>query len=239
MKRFHLHHLGRFGNNLFGYAFARGYCERHGLELHIDPWIGERLFSIEHPRCTEDLPRRDEFTLIDGESDISYRSYSQQQKCADYYSQSQCQRWFTLRPDIARRAAHYPSPHVLAHHRADDYAPLGYVVVSKQSYLRAAEEHGFDPRTLTFVEQSNPHIDPYFEGWGEFVPDFLRLMNARVLFRANSSFSWWASTISGARTFSPVIDGLVGGREQDCKFVEGNWPRLASLEFVTDLHLAK
>lgn len=239
MRSFNLHHLGRFGNQLFGYAFARGYCERHNLALHTDEWVGEKLFDISHPRCTDDLPRRDEFTLVDGEGDVSYRSYSQQQKCVDYYTRSQCKRWFTLRPEFARRAAHYPMGGAFAHYRADDYAPLGYVVVSRASFLHAAELNGIDPRTVTFIEQATAHRDPLFDGWADFAPDFLRLMNAGVLFRSNSSFSWWAATLSDARVFSPVIAGLVGGREHDTEFIEGNWPKFVELSFVTDLHLSQ
>lgn len=237
MKRFHLMLMGRFGNQMFSYAFARGYCERHGLQLCTDEWVGEKLFDLSHPRCTDDLPRRDEFSLIDGEGDISYRSYSQQQKCADYYTRAQCKRWFTPRIEVSRHIAHYPIEPVLAHYRADDFAPLGYVVVSKASFLRAAEKFGIDPRRVKFVQQESPHVDPFFAGWADFAPDFFRMVNAKVLFRSNSSFSWWAAVLSDARVFAPVIDGLDGGKEQDCDFLETNAPKLANLSFVTDIEI--
>lgn len=204
--------------------------------LHTDPWVGERIFQIEHPRCTDDLPRRDEFTLVDGQEDVSYRSYSQQQKCIDYYSRAKCKEWFKFRPEVLDRC-----PGLLpirAHRRENDYAPLGYVVVSKESYLKAAEKFGFGPSSISFVKQDDALKDKFFDGWADFMPDFLALCMSENLFRANSSFSWWAATLSGARVFSPVITGLKGGQEQDCEFCEGNWPRFADLSFVTDLHLA-
>lgn len=100
MATFNLHHLGRWGNNLFGYAFARGYCERHGLELHTDPWVGETIFEISHPRCDSNLLRMEETMIDDGLGDVSYRSYSQNQRCADFYTVAQCRRWFKFRPHI-------------------------------------------------------------------------------------------------------------------------------------------
>lgn len=237
MRHFNLHFMGRLGNCMFQYAFARAYCQRHGLQLHTDEWVGERLFNISHPRCEGDLPRRDENTLMDGERDISYRSYSQQQKCIDYYTRTQCKEWFQLRPEVDERLMHYPVSPIVAHYRADDYAPLGYVVVSKESYIKAAKDAGYDPLDVRFIEQGSPCVDPYFAGWADFAPDFLRLRAADVIFRANSSFSWWAANLSYARVFSPVIDGLTGGHEHLCSFVEGNHPRFANLDFVTDLHI--
>jgi hypothetical protein len=61
-----------------------------------------------------------------------------------------------------------------------------------------------------------------------------------VLFRGNSSMSWWAHAASpvAQRVFSPVITGLAGGVEHDnVPYIEGNSARLAELPGITDLHL--
>ena len=64
----------------------------------------------------------------------------------------------------------------------------------------------------------------------DWLEDFLRLYFARTIFRANSSFSWWAAFLSpAARVFSPVVDkrhiyGVDGLEEIDVEFVEGNHP---------------
>ena len=53
---------------------------------------------------------------------------------------------------------------------------------------------------------------------------------SRTIFRANSSFSWWAAFLSPhARVFSPVLDthhiyGVDGMEEISVDFVEGNHP---------------
>ena len=98
---FNLHHPGvRFGNRLCAYVFARGYCEHYGFELHTDAWAGERLFCIDHPRCRGDLERKDENTLVFGEANVSYLSYSQRQKCANYYTLAKIKEWLRFRPHV-------------------------------------------------------------------------------------------------------------------------------------------
>jgi hypothetical protein len=71
------------------------------------------------------------------------------------------------------------------------------------------------------------YLPPIMFDW---LDDFLKLYFARTIFRANSSFSWWAATLSPtARVFSPVMDkrhiyGVDGMEEIDVDFVEGNQP---------------
>jgi hypothetical protein len=71
----------------------------------------------------------------------------------------------------------------------------------------------------------------------EFMRDFMDLYNADVLFRANSTFSWWAGTLGNAKVYSPIVDGLTG-HQKDVKFVEGNWPRCVGLDTVDHYHIA-
>lgn len=240
MPALHLHFLGRLGNAMFTYAFARAFAERNGLDLFTDPWIGQQIFQLEEPPCRGDLPRKNENDIKDGDGDISFRSYCQQQKCLDLYSRSDCKRWFQLRPEVARRAAHYPPEHYLAHHRKGDYHWDGsaYPVVGRQAYFAAKQRFAPECPELHFISEEEPLTDPHFTGELAMVPDFLRLMNSNVLFRANSSFSWWAATLSDARIFSPVCAHLHGGQVHDnVEFVEGNAPRLAPFEYTTDLRL--
>ena len=47
---------GRFGNQLFQYAFARRYAETHGLELAVSDWVGRDLFALDDPVPDQALP---------------------------------------------------------------------------------------------------------------------------------------------------------------------------------------
>jgi hypothetical protein len=61
----------------------------------------------------------------------------------------------------------------------------------------------------------------------------MEIMASRVIFRANSSFSWWAATLSDARVFAPVVGNNTGWL--DCSFVEGNHPKMYYL--FDDMHI--
>lgn len=58
----------------------------------------------------------------------------------------------------------------------------------------------------------------------EFLPDFMTLYHADYIFRANSTFSFWAGLIGHGKMFSPILDfpdygGVVGRVNVD--FVPG------------------
>lgn len=163
---------GRFGNQCMQYLFARGLAERFRKELRTDPWVGERVFKISHPRpnITEEHGGR----YIDGhhllrlsEADlkqcwdwndppqtvpggpIEFRGYAQTQWCVDFYTKRQAQAWLNLRPEIehACNRAVNDSPSastatVVAHRRAGDYFGYSYPVCAEDSYRYAAQQFG-------------------------------------------------------------------------------------------------
>jgi hypothetical protein len=146
----------------------------------------------------------------------------------------------------------------IAHLRRDDVSnasynkinPQGYSVISKKSYIKAFKKFGFNPEEIEWTSDDYTgkwHADrkstPSF-GWAypagsiykspevfDWLEDFLRLYFARTIFRANSSFSWWASFLSPTATvYSPVLDKqLIYGRDDreeeiEIEFVKGNYP---------------
>jgi hypothetical protein len=145
----------------------------------------------------------------------------------------------------------------VAHLRRDDISnaeynrshPQGYSVISKASYLRAFEKFGFTEDSVEWVSDDYTgtwhagrrmrHVGEWTYPRGseyskrivfDWLDDFLKLYFARTIFRANSSFSWWAGALSPtARVISPVLDqrhiyGVDGLKEIDVEFVEGNHP---------------
>lgn len=146
----------------------------------------------------------------------------------------------------------------VAHLRRDDISDpeynrthvQGYSVISKDSYLAAFEKFGFAPDEVQWVSDDHTgrwHVgrpQRYRAGWSypvgsEYVPgivfdwldDFLKLYFARTIFRANSSFSWWAGLLSPtARVISPVLNrrhiyGVDGMEEIMVDFVDSNDPQ--------------
>lgn len=225
--------IGRFGNQMFQYAFAKAYCERHGYELLTPLWVGQKVFQIDNARTIVSWPKRNEENLKDGEDRIELESYFQNQKSL-IYSRADCRRWFKLRPEIQQALTRLDYPKVVAHRRVGDYKGLGWPVVSEESYRKAAEQFGY--KIDWILTEENPLHHDLFAPELSFVPDFFAMLQADVIFRGNSTFSWWGATLSNARVFSPVMDGIKGG-EQLVPFVEGNHPRCLELAFLTDLHL--
>lgn len=218
----------RLGNCMFIWAHAKARAEQAGAELRTAEWVGEKIFTLDGHKC--ERPDDTETETLSG--------YFQDQ-AALIYTRADCRRWFKFRPEIDDALAGYtPAFHsVYAHFRRGDYAGAGFPLVSRQSVMRAMEQLGMAPEFCE-VSDDHPLRDSRFSGDLEMLPDFYRLMHAPILFRANSSFSWWAATLGTSQVFSPDINGLVGGVENyNVKFIEGNWPRLASFEFTTDLRL--
>jgi hypothetical protein len=145
----------------------------------------------------------------------------------------------------------------VAHLRRDDVSDpeynrthgQGYSVLSKESYLQAFRKFGYSEEDIEWVSDDYTgkwHVGRqarFRGGWeyptgSEYLPgimfdwlnDFLKLYFARTIFRANSSFSWWAACLSPtAKVFSPVVDkrhvyGVDGMEEVTLDFVEGNHP---------------
>jgi hypothetical protein len=161
------------------------------------------------------------------------------------------------RLEVYKRYADMQGLYDVAHLRRDDISNVaynrthsqGYSVISKESYYRAFRKFGYSEDAIEWVsddytgkwhrDRKMRHLGrwTYPEG-SEYLPgiifdwlsDFLKLYFARTIFRANSSFSWWAATLSPtAKVFSPVIDkthiyGVDGMEEITVDFVKGNHP---------------
>ena len=146
----------------------------------------------------------------------------------------------------------------VAHLRRDDVSDpefnkkyiQWYSTISLNSYYRAFEKFGFDKNNIQLI--SDDHSNKWHEdrkpaallGWKypegsiykqglifDWLDDFLKMYFARTIFRANSSFSWWASFLSPtAKVYSPVInESKIYGKnnlfeELDVEFIEGNEP---------------
>lgn len=234
--------LGRFGNTLFQFCFARAYAEQHGHDLRMGDWIGRKIFNLpDYPPIQERYAEQiSELSLKPEHADTSFewKGYAQHQDCL-IYTRERVREWLQFKPQTLEllEACCIPVGGTVAHRRVGDLIGYGYVQISKQSYLDAADERGFNPFLLEFVTEENPITCKRLKGDVDFLPDFYRMMKATTLFRGNSCFSWFAATLGDAQVFSPNIEGLEGGREHDVKFSPGNHHRFANLEFVTDLHL--
>lgn len=225
MKTVACYNLGRFGNRLFRAAKALALAEQIGAELRMEAWEGERIFTLDGW-----TPKRP-----DGTEDIVIDGYCQNQQSL-IYSRSDCRRWFKLRPEVEEKLKPFASNGPVGHIRKGDFISAGYPVLTESAIRMAAHKCGLP--VVHTVSDEWPTKSEEFTGDLAMLPDFYIMMTAPILFRANSTYSYWASVLGNGLTFSPVITGLAGGVEHDnVPYVEGNWPRLAELPNITDLHL--
>ncbi len=205
--------------------------------LCIPPWVGEKVFNIPEADRTPSA-----------QCDVVWPEAYYQDQASVNYTRNQVREWFSLKSEIVDKLEQStPNDSVLLNIRKGlDYASAGHARVGEKSYLKAANELGYE--NVSWETDTEPTRHPDFTGdiWSGglgttavCIPSFYRLMKAPVLFRANSTFSWWAATLAqNQRVYSPVIKGLKGGESHDdVQFVEGNWPAVTDTGVNTDLYL--
>ena len=220
---------GGLGNRMFQYAFARGYAERHKLELRCDPSVLNKIFELPDYAAADqtmiELPNVsvDEW---DGASRLTITGMGQHQKCLNFYTRTQVRSWFKLRPKYAELVKDVPVMELVANLRRGDYcfACNPFVVVSEQSYLNCCDKYGLPKEKIFWLDGEQhyriPQI-PVEKPWIElsdeeqgktrgtnsrmdFLPDLALMMRAKILLRSNSTFAWWAATLGdNDRVFSP------------------------------------
>tara|TARA_B100001057_G_scaffold324894_1_gene325091 strand:+ start:3706 stop:5628 length:1923 start_codon:yes stop_codon:yes gene_type:complete len=129
----------------------------------------------------------------------------------------------------------------VAHFRRTDIARKNYVgghsMVSKKSYHEAFDKFNVDESKVVWISDEQkigwkfnenvPNISGKTISW---LPDFLKIMFARKIFRSNSSFSLWAAWLSNAEVFAPWLHEYSPGKEVDFDFVQGNHPHWMSVK---------
>lgn len=236
MSAISVNFMGRFGNQMFQYAAARAYAEAHGATLHTQPWVGQEIFQLSDKPYMK-LPMAGFDELPSGKVNVTLHGYFIHSDAAKMFSTQKLRQWFKLQPRWYNLVKQVD---VAAHLRYGDYIDLAtiYCLIPKESYVKACQKFGLDDKQITWVSEENTN-SVKIDGKLSFLPDFLTLMTAKTLFRANSSFSWWAAALNNGNVYSPVVEARAGWNDVD--FVQGNWPRIADSSRcncrIDDLHV--
>ena len=183
--------------------------------------------------------------------------------CFDLLTDDLLKEIFTFKPeildsDIYRYFSEQNGTYDVIHIRRGDIANPNFTgahsVISKESYIKIISELNLiDPVWISDDknERTSNKYNELAEGcrWSyprgeiqkpiiyyDWFPDFLAIMFARTIIRGNSSFSWWASHLSNAVVYSPVIPTKPIDKKNkyhmvDVEFVKGNYPHfMGSLE---------
>ncbi len=231
---------GRFGNQLFQYFTGKALARKLGVELQVpSDWIMRKYIEVpEHP-ISVNLPQYpiDQLPTTGG---YDLYGYFQFQEAADLYSRNDCIEWFkplyywSLYIEQTLLCTQY---HVIHKRRTDYLNNPCYAVITDKSYEDAIKEHDLSGRNFITISDESPSTDP-----DQFFIDFLHIMHADTIIRANSSYSYWAALLSGHdEVYSPVVEDKTGW--SDVKFIKGNWPRCTDCKNhpghcrVTDINL--
>jgi len=206
--------FGRWGNMLFQYCVARAYAEKIGAELVTPDWPGRRLFKNINERIINDpIGDRFENEVLDGSTNKDMYGYFQRLEHMSLLSRSKIKSW--LQP-----IKQYVGYDLVFHKRRGDYISSGcFALVSDFSYENACIKYGYDIKKAIIFSDDRKVESQY--------DDFFSIMNSKVIFRANSTYSWWAAVLSNAEIYSPVVEDKTGWI--DCEFVKGNHPRIMYL----------
>jgi hypothetical protein len=229
------------GNKLFQYALARGYANRIGATLETPPWIGQKIFRrINDPLPSCVLPKLGRDVIPDPPvGDIDFDGHFQFHRAYSFYRLSEVRNWFQFKPEWENVISGFPVHQLVCHMRQGDYLTTyghAFCLIQEEAYVQAMTDYGYDPATATWVKQDeSPKCS---EPGLEWLMDFCRTMTAKVLFRSNSTFAWWAATLGNAdKVYSPVIEGLLG-KQTKVPFVLGNHPRWMMRPHITDCRLS-
>lgn len=222
------------------YLHARAYCQQNGYELCIPPNVVEKIFDV--PRCNRTPANR---------CDIVMPEDTHQRQESLIYTRKEAKEWLRIRPELLdqlKPITQNRKPVLLDVRKGADFIGAGLVSLGLSCYVEAAAQRGYGPEDCEWEIDTAPTRLPYFQGdvtasglnttWVS-LPAFYKILTAKVLFRANSTFSWVAATLGDGEVYSPVIRGMTGGvPDQYCtNWVSGNYPAPSANSPNTDLHL--
>ena len=215
---------GRFGNQLFQYAYLRLFCD----EYQCPPWIGQFLFGHDDPPVTEKFPRITEKHIheiakskVFGRDNVDIRGYFQYHTSC--YPKEAFRALFQPVPAVKEQVDLVP--HMMrsggktvvgAHVRRGDFGKVRTkggrwcFPAPTQWYLDWLEEHWSRlPDPVLYVASDDldnvlpdfaaykPHSANMSPDEAPYYGDFYMLTQCDYLLISNSSFSFAASMVNG------------------------------------------
>ena len=121
---------------------------------------------------------------------------------------NQVKSWLKFKKKYYDAYPKYKEFYVCCHLRKTDFL----FQISKQSYLKFLNSLGYYEDDIVFVSDDPNHAD-YLPQQAidefSFLRDFFVIMNADILLRSNSTFSFYGSVLGNAKTYSPQVFNMV------------------------------
>ena len=173
-----LGNFGRFGNQLFQYAFAKSYAEKYNCTLEVPQnWKGRQIFNIDDPPIGEPLPKTKLDTIPWGQKNIDLFGYFCAPDFVQFLTRKKLKEWFKIKDKWMDLVPKPEAPYLAAHLRRGDYTTTFaylYCTVSKKSYLDAISRFRLDKHNVVWVSEDNKKSHPLCDQEKlSFLPDFI------------------------------------------------------------------
>jgi len=212
-----LGNLGKFGNQMFQYCFAKTYAEITNSKLEIpEDWIGRKIFNIKDGIIKKPLPtveeNRSPLYIHDNHgkliTNIDLYGFFQKIECYQLMSISKCREWLQIQ-DKWKHRFYKQYCYIACHLRRGDFVTLhhSYPVIQEVAYINSIHKYGYKSNGILWFSEETAYADEECNELGiDFLPDFMHLINADILFRGPSSFGFWAGVIGNNKMYSPEVD---------------------------------
>jgi len=252
---------GRFGNQLFQYAFLRTTAQRLGVKFFCPEWAGDSIFLLndDNERISEPGPTDKEYRqplenggFIDSalriEDGTNILGYFQAER---YFDRGRVMRWYTFRPEVVA-AVRAKYRHVDLAQCAGIHLRFGdmkdnpmFVVLPPRYYAKALSILPPRKQILVFsdvVTAAKEHLRDisgnfsYVEG-NEYFEDLYLMTQCGDFVCSVSTLSWWGAWLNDRPNKSVVAppEGLRPGcfiRSPD--FCCAGWVPLDTNRFILD-----
>jgi hypothetical protein len=252
---------GRFGNQLFQYAFLRTTAHRLGVEFFCPEWAGDRIFLLND---------ENERTSIPGLTDKAYRQPPENCGFVDsalriedgtdilgyfqaeqYFDRGDVTRWYTFRPEIVA-AVQGKYKHIDLTQCAGIHLRFGdlkdnpmYMVLPPRYYAEALVILAHRKQILVFSDEvpaAKEHLRgipgkfSYVEG-NEYFEDLYLMTRCGDVVCSVSTLSWWGAWLNDqpGKTVVAPPEGLRPGCVIRCPdFCCAGWVPLDTNRFMVD-----
>lgn len=232
---------GRFGNQLFQYAFAKSYAEKYNCRLQIpENWHGRKIFpNIVDESLDRKLPINYEgdINLFENQkTNIDLDGYYTTRFHTKIMDSDKIKKWFSFSEQCFLPNMVPNFQYTAVHLRRTDFIET----ISKECIEHWIKFYSCDNLPIIIVSDDQ-NMASKKENFGitnynSDLQDFFILMNATNIFRTNSTFSWWASELSTKKqkTYSPIVFNKlkIGQKNQFVDYKEGNYHVLAHGPFI-------
>jgi hypothetical protein len=217
---------GRFGNAMFQYAVVRSYAEKYNVEFRCPLWIGEKIFTNVKNSPLLSMRYVDENDLKFGDINIDLIGFFQSSKFFDLLNRNKCKQWFEIQEKWKNKFPKNKNYYIACHLRRGDMVTGPYPTFTEKCYIEACKQFNYDPADIIWVSEDCPQEDKECNDLNiPFLPDYMTLLNADVVFRANSTFSFWGGLLGNSIVYSPKHDFPAYGATGriDTTFTKGSY----------------